>query len=106
MKSKSKLLPKYRRQIAQLGERLKLARLRRGLNAQMVADRAGISRQTLTRIEAGEPGVTLVHVFNVMRILGLAEDFDQLAADDEMGRKLQDLDLKTPKRGPRRKGSK
>jgi transcriptional regulator with XRE-family HTH domain len=103
MKYSSNLLPKHRRQVAQLGERLKLARLRRGLNAQLVAERAGISRQSLTRIEAGEPNVTFSNLFQVMRVLGLAEDIDKLAMDDEMGRKLQDLDLKTPKRGPKRK---
>jgi transcriptional regulator with XRE-family HTH domain len=103
MKSSVILLPKHKRQFSQLGERLKLARLRRGLSAQLVADRAGISRQSLTRIEAGEPNVTFSNLFQVMRVLGLGDDLDKLAADDELGRKLQDLDLKTPKRGPRRR---
>lgn len=103
MKNSVILLPKHKRQVAQLGERLKLARLRRGWSAELVAERAGISRQTLTRIEAGEPNVTFVHLFQVMRVLGLGEDIDKLAMDDEMGRKLQDLDLKTPRRGPKRK---
>lgn len=103
MKSSVNLLPKQKRQIAQLGERLKLARLRRGLSAQLVAERAGISRQSLTRIEAGQANVIFANLFQVMRVLGLGEDIDKLAADDEMGQKLQDLSLKTPKRGPRRR---
>lgn len=103
MRNSVTLLPKQKRQVAQLGERLKLARLRRGLSAELVAERAGISRQTLTRIEAGEPNVTFSNLFQVMRVLGLGEDIDKLATDDEMGRKLQDLDLKTPRRGPKRK---
>lgn len=105
MKSSPKLLPKHKRQFSQLGERLKLARLRRGLSAELVAQRAGISRQSLTRMEAGEPNVTFSNLFQVMQVLGLGEDIDKLATDDEMGRKLQDLDLKTPKRGPRRRTS-
>jgi transcriptional regulator with XRE-family HTH domain len=106
MKTTIQLLPKQKRQVAQFGERLKLARLRRGLSAELLAQRAGISRQTLTRIESGESNVTFAHLFQVMRILGLGEDIDKLAADDEMGRKLQDLDLKIPKRGPRRRADK
>jgi len=105
MKTDIKLLPKQKRQVAQLGERLKLARLRRRWSAELVAERAGISRQTLTRIEAGEANVTFSNLFQVMRVLGLGEDIDKLAKDDELGRKLQDLNLKTPKRGPKRKGS-
>ena len=31
--------------------------------------------------------------FNVLRVLGLQDDFLKLAADDEFGRKLQDLKL-------------
>jgi hypothetical protein len=31
--------------------------------------------------------------FNVLRVLGLHNDFLKLAADDELGKKLQDLDL-------------
>ncbi|PIQ29619.1 MAG: transcriptional regulator, partial [Bacteroidetes bacterium CG18_big_fil_WC_8_21_14_2_50_41_14] len=32
-------------------------------------------------------------LFNVLRVLGLQDDFLKLAADDELGRKLQDLGL-------------
>jgi len=35
--------------------------------------------------------------FNVLRVLGLHEDFLKLAADDEFGRKLQYLELLTRK---------
>jgi hypothetical protein len=31
--------------------------------------------------------------FNTMRVLGLQDDFLKLAADDDFGRKLQDLHL-------------
>lgn len=103
MKSSTKLLPKHKRQFTQLGERLKLARLRRGLRAELVAQRAGISRQSLTRMESGEPNLTFSKLFQVMQVLGLGEDIDKLAADDGLGRKLQDLNLKTPRRDPRRR---
>jgi len=58
-----------------------------------VAERAWIDRKTLYRIEKGDPGVTLGAYFNVLRVLGLQDDFLKLAVDDELGRKLQDLKL-------------
>lgn len=102
MKNNTELLPRHKRQVAHFGERLKLARLRRKLRAQLVADRAGISRATLTRVEGGEANVSFASYFRVMRVLGLEHDIDLLAKDDHMGRKLQDLGLTTPKRSPTR----
>lgn len=97
------LLPRQRRQFTQLGERLKLARLRRRLAATLVAERAGMSRATLHKIELGDPNVAMGSYFQVLRVLGLEADFGLLALDDQMGRKLQDLDLVAKKRAPRRK---
>jgi transcriptional regulator with XRE-family HTH domain len=82
---------------------LKLARLRRRLSATLVAERVGISRATLCKIESGDPNVAMGSYFQVLRVLGLEADFGKLASDDEMGRKLQDLGLITKKRAPKRK---
>lgn len=41
----------------------------------------------------GTPGVSIGALLNVLRVLGLQDDFVNLAADDELGRKLQDLEL-------------
>ncbi len=89
-----------------LGDKLRLARLRRKLSAERVAERAGISRRTLVSIESGEPSVAMGNYFQVMRVLGLEQDFELLARDDEMGRKLQDLELGTKQRAPKRKAAK
>ncbi|MGK0455852.1 MAG: transcriptional regulator with XRE-family HTH domain [Zhongshania aliphaticivorans] len=97
------LLPKHQRRFLQFGERLKLARLRRRLSAELLAERAGISRATLYKIEGGEPNVAMGSYFQVLRVLGLEDDFEQLANDDAMGRKLQDLDLVTRRRAPKQK---
>ena len=97
------LLPKHRRRFTNFGERLKLARLRRRLSAELLAERAGISRATLYKIESGEPNVAMGSYFQVLRVLGLEDDFDQLGNDDDLGRKLQDLDLVTRRRAPKRK---
>lgn len=76
-----------------MGENIKLARKRRKLTTVQVAERAGIARSTLYFIEKGEPSVAMGAYFNVLRVLGLQNDFLKLAADDELGRKLQDLEL-------------
>lgn len=94
MKTKKQILfPKHQKILDQLGENIKLARKRRGLTTIQVSERAGFDRTTLVRIEKGDARVSLGAYFNVLRVLGLQDDFLKLAADDELGRKLQDLKL-------------
>ena len=87
------ILPCYKETLEIVGENIKLARLRRNLKSIQVSERAGIARSTLYLIEKGDAGVSLGAYFNVLRVLGLQNDFLKLAADDEFGRKLQDLEL-------------
>lgn len=103
MKKKSVLLPKSRRLLTQLGENIKLARLRRKLSAEQVSERADISRPTLVKIEQGYPGVSIGHILNVLTALGLEKDILLIAQDDILGRKLQDADLEVRKRAPKKK---
>jgi len=90
---KAVLLPKYQKIFDAIGENIKLARKRRKLTVEQVAERAGIHRATLYRVEKGDPSVAIGIYFNIFRVLNLDKDFSQLAADDPFGRKLQDLDL-------------
>lgn len=87
------LFPQEQTLLSQLGERLKLARLRRKLSSTIVAQRAGISRSSLYKVEAGDPGATLGTYLRALAVLGLEGDLRALAADDKVGRKLQDLAL-------------
>ncbi len=96
------VFPQEQRLLSQLGERLKLARLRRKLSNTVVAQRAGISRTSLYKVEAGDPGATMGTYLRVMAVLGLEADVNGLAADDKVGRKLQDLALQPPASRPRR----
>ena len=97
------VFPQEQMLLSQLGERLKLARLRRKLSSAVVAQRAGISRTSLYKVEAGDPGATMGTYLRVMAALGLEGDVNGLAADDKVGRKLQDLALQAPATSPRRR---
>lgn len=103
MASKAAILPRLSRVLEHFGENIKLARLRRKLSAKQVAERAGINRNTLTAIEKGSPGVSLGNYAMVLMVLGLEKDLLQVAAEDVLGRKIQDAGLKSPKRAPRKK---
>jgi len=99
MKSrKAILLPKERKILTTLGENLKLARRRRKLTSEQVAERANISRSTLWHVEKGSDHISIGIFLQVFSVLGLADDFKQLASDDSLGRKLQDAKLITKKR--------
>lgn len=99
MKSKKAiLLPKQLKIMTTLGENIKMARLRRKLTAEQVAERAGISRRTLVSVEKGSPGVAMGNYLQVLFVLGLADDFLKIASDDILGRKLQDANLTSSKR--------
>lgn len=76
-----------------LGERLMLARKRRELSASLMAERVGISRDTLSRLEAGHHAVALGTYLKALRVLGLDKDLDQLARDDELTRKLAEIEV-------------
>ena len=65
----------------------------RELSSEQVAERAGISRNTLTKIERGEEGVAIGYYFRGLAILGLEKDLLLVAKDDELGRALQDAKL-------------
>jgi DNA-binding XRE family transcriptional regulator len=86
-----------------VGENIRLARLRRNLSAQMVAERAGITRTTLRAVETGNSGVSFRIVAMVLFVLNLEKDLLALGLDDVLGRKLQDLGLERCKRKTRNK---
>lgn len=100
-KRKIVLLPKNAKLLEQMGENIKLARLRRTLSADMVAQRAGISRYTVWQIEKGSSGVSIAAYLQVLFVLGLEKDIMLVAKDDALGRKLQDAKLTVKERAPK-----
>ena len=90
--------PKAESLLKGLGEKIRLARLRRNLSTTMLAERSGMTRMTLRGIENGEPTVSLGAYVNVLFSLGLEKDLMLVAKDDELGRRLQDAGLANVKR--------
>lgn len=88
------VLPQIEENLRIMGEQIKLARLRRGLSSNLVAQRANVSRTTLWNIENGSSKVAMGAYVNVLHAIGgLDKDILKIAADDELGRKLQDIAL-------------
>ena len=97
------LYPAQSRLLRALGQRLREARLRRRFSVVQVAERASVSRPTLNKVEQGDAAVTMGTYLRVLVVLGLEKDIDLLAAEDPVGRRLQDAELGVPRRAPKRK---
>jgi DNA-binding XRE family transcriptional regulator len=81
-----------------MGEQLKMARMRRNLTMEIVAARAQCSRQTLARLESGSPEVSVGVLARVLNALQMPDELLLIAKNDEMGKVIQDIDLKNKKR--------
>lgn len=95
---KRQLLPKQSRMLAEMGNNIRLARLRRGYTSLEMAERTSLGRNTISSIEAGDESVAMGNYFRVLVALGLDNDILLLAKDDILGRKLQDAGLEVKKR--------
>lgn len=93
MKRQNVLFPAADRALRILGENLRLARRRRKITAQMMAERANLSLMTLRAIERGSPSVAMSHYMSVIFCLGFQDDVSRVAAEDAQGRDLQDAAL-------------
>jgi transcriptional regulator with XRE-family HTH domain len=87
------IFPKNQKILEQLGENIKLARKRRNYTQTLISERTGLSRITIRKIESGDGSVSLGHYVSVLAVLGLVEDLANVASDDNLGRKLQDIKL-------------
>jgi transcriptional regulator with XRE-family HTH domain len=94
--------PRYQRLAESLGERLRLARLRRRMSATEMAERTGVSRMTLYSLERGDLSVGLGILVRALGVLGLEDDLSRIAADDELGRRLADAAIRPVRRTTRR----
>ena len=80
-----------------MGEQIMLARKRRHLSRHLsmqdIADRATVTRLTVSKVEHGDPTVSMGIYARVLFALNLEKDITLLAADDALGRQLQDAEL-------------
>ena len=98
----TKLPRKLKQKMAIVGEQIKLARLRRNLSIAQVAERATCSPLTVSRIEKGTPTVSIGIYLRVLYALQLDDDILWLAKEDELGKSLQDLALKSRERASKK----
>lgn len=91
------------RSLRRLGADLRIARLKRRLPMRVIAERAGISRPTLQRVERGDPGVGAGIYASVLHALGLLDDLDVVADPlrDEVGQARSDAATSRRARLPR-----
>lgn len=96
------ILPATQQILKTMGEKIKLARLRRSLSTALVAERADISRATLWKVEKGDPSVAIGIYAAVLHALNnMDRDLLLIAKDDKLGRTFQDLALTVRKRAPK-----
>ena len=89
-----KMMPRSLKQYLELmGEQIMLARKRRHLSMQDIADRATVTRLTVSKVEHGDPTVSMGIYARILFALNLEKDITLIAANDPLGRQLQDAEL-------------
>ena len=89
-----KMMPRALTQHLELmGEQIMLARKRRHLSMQDIADRATVTRLTVSKVEHGDPTVSMGIYARILFALNLEKDITLIAADDPLGMQLQDAEL-------------
>jgi len=92
--------PAVRRSLRQVGDDLSAWRKLRGLTQAQLADRSGVHRDTISRLERGDGGVSLENVLRVLRGLGLLDsltrsldpyesDIGRLRSDEQLPRRVR-----------------
>lgn len=100
------IMPKTKKILEEMGQNIRMARLRRDLSVNLVCERASISRTSLWLVEKGSPRIAIgIYAAVLMALNGLDEDLLKVASDDKLGHTLQDLRI-TPKKRASKKNDK
>lgn len=96
------LLPSTERALQKAGENIKRARLRRNIRAEILAERAGISADTLSAIEKGVSTVSIGAYAAVLAVLKLDNDLEMIALDEEGKKQFKEYNLKKRERATKK----
>ena len=80
--STQKLSREVLKHLEELGQRVRIARIRRRLGTEDLAQACGIGRRTLYRIENGDPGISLGTFLSVLWKLALLDGMRAVADPD------------------------
>ena len=104
--SKFLVPPEAVERITLLGQRIRVARIRRGWSVADLASKAGINRNTLTALELGKPGTALGMCATVLWALGLDKTLDAVAdLDGDLHGKALEASRRPTRAGKVRKAS-
>ena len=92
------LLPSTKRALEKVGANIKRARLRRNIRAELLAERAGISADTLTSIEKGVSTVSIGAYAAVLAVLEMDNDLEMIALDEEGKQRFKENNFKKRER--------
>lgn len=96
------LTPEIEIVVKKMGVRIKKARLRRNIKAEVLAERVGVSKGTLLSIEKGEPTVSIGAYVAVLNAIGMVQDLELVAVDKEGRQYYRELHLQERKRATKR----
>lgn len=93
------VMPSTQKILSQMGEQIRLARLRRNISSALATERAGISQTTLRRIEQGDPTVTIgAYAVALHALQAMDKDLLLIAKDDKLIKTLRKIELNAKKK--------
>jgi transcriptional regulator with XRE-family HTH domain len=101
-RKKVNLLPSAQHALGKAGANIKKARLRRKIRAEILAERAGISADTLSAIEIGVSTVSIGAYAAVLAALKLDNDLEMIALDEEGKKQFKEHNLKKRERATKK----
>ncbi|OGT46855.1 MAG: hypothetical protein A3E82_05535 [Gammaproteobacteria bacterium RIFCSPHIGHO2_12_FULL_38_11] len=89
--------------LKQLGRNIRIARLRRNLRIEDLAERVGVSRYVISHLEKGKPTVAIVSYFGALWAMGLIGDLQHVGDPDRDEEGLALENARAPKTAAKRK---
>src|SRR3954471_18296779 len=78
-----------RAHLERLGRTIRLARLRRNLSQEELAERMGVSRSSVVMLERGAPGVGIGILLKALTLFGYTDRLGEILANDPLGEEME-----------------